>query len=670
VAEGRGRRRRRRSDGTYLGPERRRPRLLERFAVAPWSRNATLPQRQGLGVLVFLILIALDLFLAVSSLSHLATIEDRVQVHDFELVRQAELAQVALLDEETGLRGYLLTADKAFLEPLDRGRAAYDDAALVLDRTAAGDAAVHPRLVAFETAVQQWRTGYQDQALINRPNMTTQAVAAAAGGGKVLFDRIRGAHAELVSAIDRQRQADVAEEQGLRSSTLVLQVAVSAVGAALGSALVLFALFSILPSLRALRQVASELQGNQPISMNPPPGPPELREVHAAIAMGGYTLQERETELIIASRELAEASRLKSDFLATMSHELRTPLNAILGFSDLLVSGMAGEMSDTAKDFLERISRNGKLLLALINDILDISKIEAGRMVMTCELLALDRVVEQVAGNVQTLAQAKGLTLDTPGPAERALVLGDARALGQVLTNLLGNAVKFTEAGSVGVEIEAAGGRTILRVVDTGVGIDPADLERIFDPFRQVGVHAKMGQGGTGLGLAISSRLAEQMRGRLTVSSRPSEGSTFSLELPSARASLNLVDRAQERPLVLALADDFESLEGLQAQVERLGYDFVGLDDPGVAELAAADMQPAVVLLDILIPAASTWETLHRLSEEPRTADIPVVIASSGLTPLDSRRGLSVVARPSSDEELALALRQAIDSSIPQEAGV
>jgi len=229
---------------------------------------------------------------------------------------------------------------------------------------------------------------------------------------------------------------------------------------------------------------------------------------------------------------LVDASQHKSQFLANMSHELRTPLNAILGYTELISDSVYGEPPEKMRTVLARISHNGKHLLGLINDVLDLSKIEAGQLVLTVDDYSLKDVVYGVYGAVENLATGKNLDFKVEIAPNLPAGRGDERRLTQVLLNLVGNAIKFTDKGKVTIEAAAADGAYNLAVRDTGPGISVADQARLFQEFQQADSSITKTKGGTGLGLAISKRIIEMHGGRIWVESRLGEGSTFSLTLP------------------------------------------------------------------------------------------------------------------------------------------
>jgi signal transduction histidine kinase len=237
-------------------------------------------------------------------------------------------------------------------------------------------------------------------------------------------------------------------------------------------------------------------------------------------------------EIAQKSDELALASQHKSQFLANMSHELRTPMNAILGYTELMADGIYGELPPRAGGVLERVQNNGKHLLALINDVLDLSKIEAGQLALTLEDYALPDVVQSVVSATEGLATTKGLKFTADIAPGLPTGYGDARRLSQVLLNLVGNAVKFTDAGEVAIGAAAEDGHFVLTVRDTGPGIAAADHAKIFDEFQQVDSSNTRKKGGTGLGLAISKRMVEMQGGSISVASELGQGATFRVTLP------------------------------------------------------------------------------------------------------------------------------------------
>ncbi len=245
------------------------------------------------------------------------------------------------------------------------------------------------------------------------------------------------------------------------------------------------------------------------------------------------TERERAALELAAAKERAEAAdHVKSAFLATMSHELRTPLNSIIGFTGMLLQDLAGPLNEEQRKQLSMVQKSGRHLLDLINDVLDISKIEAGELQVTSESLDLRSLVSEVAGSAIPMAEKKGLVLQTTISSGVGTIISDRRRVGQILRNLISNAVKFTPSGKVRVDCRVEGPWAIVAVTDTGIGIKQADLGKLFVPFQQIESGLTRNYDGTGLGLSISKRLVTMLGGSIEVQSEPGRGSTFTLRLP------------------------------------------------------------------------------------------------------------------------------------------
>jgi len=249
----------------------------------------------------------------------------------------------------------------------------------------------------------------------------------------------------------------------------------------------------------------------------------------AAIAIENVRLFE---EIQDKSRQLEEASQHKSQFLANMSHELLTPLNAILGYTELMADGAYGEPSEKMFGVLQRLEAQGKHLLGLINDVLDLSKIEAGQLVLELSDYSVQDIAQTVRSTLEPLAADKKLAFKLELAPDLPPGHGDGRRLTQVLINLVGNAIKFTDAGEVAIKAEAHNGSFHVSVRDTGPGISSGDQARLFQEFQQADNAITKKKGGTGLGLAISKRIIEMHGGRIWVESQPGQGSTFTFTLP------------------------------------------------------------------------------------------------------------------------------------------
>jgi signal transduction histidine kinase len=351
------------------------------------------------------------------------------------------------------------------------------------------------------------------------------------------------------------------------------------------------------------------------------------------------TLAER---LQHTNAELEHASQAKSDFLASMSHELRTPLNAILGFTDALLGGVDGPLNDEQRVSLGWVQRGGRDLLALINDVLDLSRIEAGKLVINPQAFSPRDLVEGVCGQHRRLAEEKGVKLTWDDQGSPAEVVLDRQRTQQILVNLVGNAVKFTERGEVAVTLSPVGrDRLKIAVRDTGPGIRPEDRELLFQEFRQVGAVSQKA-GGSGLGLAISRRLARMMGGDISLRSKAGKGSTFTVTLPVdfQQQTTHRPERRQRGATVLLAIDDDRSLPPLlEKMLAGTNYQVVGAHDPLDALRIARELHPDVITLDILMPERDGWKILEDLRLDPVTHEIPVVI----LTIVDQSQSLDHV---------------------------
>jgi signal transduction histidine kinase/DNA-binding response OmpR family regulator len=333
-----------------------------------------------------------------------------------------------------------------------------------------------------------------------------------------------------------------------------------------------------------------------------------------------------------AKEELERASKFKDQFLSTMSHELRTPLNAVLGFSDLLTEERYGPLNDRQKRYVNHIHTGGKHLLRLINDILDLSKIEAGRLQLAIENVAVNTCFAEAVDILRPLADKKSQTL-VQIPSPNLSVRADSTRFKQILMNLLGNAIKFTpEGGKVELSAHEFGDFVRVEVRDSGPGIPPEEQQRIFEAFYRLSQSNRAAEG-TGLGLAITRRLVELHGGQLNIESQPGLGSSFYFTLPAVATVEPNQDRkpqsnfqAGDSPRVLVVEDDPAAAHLIQSHLVSAGYDVVLCDKPERVVETAAELQPAAITIDIIMKPINGWELLSNLKSDQRTAKIPVIV--------------------------------------------
>ena len=397
------------------------------------------------------------------------------------------------------------------------------------------------------------------------------------------------------------------------------------------------------------------------------------RQLSVALSNAGLfeSVRYQSQQLEQLNIELRSASEVKSQFLASMSHELRTPLNSIIGFTEVLLESRREPLSERQRTALEKVHGSGRHLLGLINDVLDLSKIEAGRMDIRPERFALPALVAECLAAIEPQAQARGLALSAEGVDAAPVLFQDRSKLKQVLVNLLSNAVKFTDHGRVTVRIEPRGDtRLAIAVADTGRGIRAEDRTLIFEAFRQVRSESGAnGGGGTGLGLAITRRLTELLGGTITLESEPGRGSVFTVVVPTrfdppaAEASL---DAPRSGPRVLVIDDDRDVADIIRRATseDALAVEWAASGPDGLAR--ARRDPPAAIVLDVMLQdGGDGWEVLAALKRDPATRGVPVVVHSA-IDNRDRARALgaeAVLVKPAAPAGIAATLRGLVRAS-------
>jgi len=341
------------------------------------------------------------------------------------------------------------------------------------------------------------------------------------------------------------------------------------------------------------------------------------------------------------ARDAAEsANRTKSTFLANMSHELRTPMNAIIGYSEMLIEEAEDLGVKELTPDLGKIRAAGKHLLSLINDVLDLSKIEAGKTTIFLEEIKVADLVQDVVSTIQPLMKKNENTLKVECPADSGTIRADLTKIRQTLFNLLSNASKFTEKGHVFLTIQRlqkpSGERITLAVSDTGIGMTPEQIGKLFQAFTQADASTTRKYGGTGLGLVISRKFCQMMGGDITVTSEPGQGTTFTVDLPTAveeplpdpAPSAKSAVTISQTKRVLIIDDDKDSADILRRNLTKSGYEVLVALNGADGIAMARTMKPAAITLDVMMPGMDGWSVLTILKSEPETSHIPVIMVT------------------------------------------
>ena len=477
--------------------------------------------------------------------------------------------------------------------------------------------------------------------------------------GRVHIQAVDEMLAALAGRLEAQTQTASRTGMAAANSAVLLSYGVIVGSTVLALVLTLLVVYSIRTPLRRLVTAMGRITEGHLDADIPPPGHDEIGAMSRTLSLFRDSLIERDrlsrerqqaiaqlgemVDRLAEARDAAmHATQTKSQFLANMSHELRTPLNAIIGITDMLAEDVRDD-GDTAKvEPLERISRAGKHLLELINDILDLSKIEAGRMELHIETFSLGAVIGDAVNLAQSLARGNGNKIEVHCPPEVGDIAADLTRVRQVVFNLLSNACKFTERGVVTIDIVPTGENVDIVVRDTGIGMTPEQLGKLFQEFSQADSSTTRKYGGTGLGLAISRHFCRMMGGDITVESQLAKGSVFTARLPRRVQAPESAKEAEAQPTlalkplqppgkrntVLIVDDDPVARDLLQRFFVREGFVVETAENGREGLQRAREMRPSLMTLDVLMPEMDGWTVLRQIKADPDISGTPVLVVS------------------------------------------
>jgi signal transduction histidine kinase/ActR/RegA family two-component response regulator len=576
------------------------------------------------------------------------------------LIADINGSEKLLIDVETGERGFVITSRDTFLEPVLSARRKLPGALTMLVRETRSEPREHALAIAIQRGTVDYLEHWNDRVIsLARRSLPRARTLVATAGGKQRIDALRTRFSALATAaneraVSRTQQAQEAADQASLLAILVL------IGAIV--LMVIYAAYlarAISLPVRRVAAAADRLAGGELSARVPSRGGAELHQLALAFNEMGDSLQRASHDLEArnaqleqaraeahAARERAErADQAKNDYLSRMSHELRTPLNAIIGFGQLLEMD---DLSASQQEEVTHIVRAGRHLLELINEILDISRIEAGNLTISTEPVMLADIVADVLSLVRPLAEEREVKLRSDlGRLEHGAVLADKQRLKQVLLNLLSNAIKYNRRGGAAtVSLQEAQPHHVrILVTDEGHGIAQDRIDRLFVPFDRLGAEAGEVQG-TGLGLALSRRLTELMSGTLSVDTEVGRGSTFAVELPAAESPHDgppSPPAAEEDPpaararldsaAIVYIEDNASNLRLVeQALAKQSDVRLIPAMHGALGLELARRHRPNLILLDLHLADMPGEEVLQHLRADPATREIPVIILSADAT--------------------------------------
>ena len=363
----------------------------------------------------------------------------------------------------------------------------------------------------------------------------------------------------------------------------------------------------------------------------------EMKKQAEELYNASRELQIQNIELESQKMQVMTANRLKSEFLSNMSHELRTPLNSIMALSSVLITDTKSKLNKDESNYLSIIERNGKRLLNLINDILDLSKIEAGKIEIIPAYISIENLIKLVTENVQSISDNKGISINLEIPKNLPRIQTDESRLHQVLINIVSNAIKFTDKGSVDIIVKNQQNNIIIEIKDTGIGISENILPHVFDEFRQADGTSSRKYEGTGLGLAIARKMIEILGGSISAESELGIGSTFSVSIPVSWHGRKSIDKPtissnvvikKANNTILVVDDNPEVIADISNYLDQCGYNTISATNGMEAIKLANKYKPIAITLDIVMPEMDGWEVLQQLKSNNETTNIPVIVVS------------------------------------------
>jgi signal transduction histidine kinase/CheY-like chemotaxis protein len=636
-------------------PARSIPPIRPRLAV--WARARQLwldlPMR-GKGTVV--LALPMTALIVIAALSLALLVDERANrtaaLQADQLVSATQNVLITALDAETGVQAYAATPDPSLLAPYHRAVAAQPGVTRALEQAASGS---------HETSVATALTGDLDAQMALLAQIVAGArdrpvgplLAREMAGLDGLRDRVSAVNTTMTQVVASRRS----QVRRIEDDVVTLEIVGLIVGAAVGVAGMLMFTAGVARRLRRAVDNARRLGDGQRLAPTPP-AHDELGDLAVALDQAEALLAAKSDELTVARDEALTATQAKNQFLSRISHELRTPLNAILGFAQLLD---LSDLSERDHDDVAHILTAGRYLVGLINEVLDISRIEAGEMTLSLEPVPVAGAINDVIELMRPLAADRSITIDLRSPGEELACQADKQRLNQVLLNLVSNAIKYNrDSGQVAVSCAPEDGSFVaIAVRDTGPGFTPAQLERLFVPFDRLGAEAGPVEG-TGIGLSLAKSLSEAMGGELDVMTTTGAGSTFTVRLPRAGPTVVGADRPSRDPAghragpasetrpprparparrVVYIEDNLANVKVVQRLLA--GRPDIVLDVAGSGQLGidlARQRRPALILLDLHLPDLSGEVVLQRLRAEPATAGVPVYVLSADASPGSVRR--------------------------------